>query len=457
MTGLDTVFADHLSPTQLACLIEGLDGPGSAYQTLLHLRVCDECRARLVRDYPRDGPALVHEFNLAAPQAAKAAGHLDPSDRSCLDRLWQRASDRLVREFVEAPQLLEALNRVSPAQQHLALEAQRYQTLGFAIHLLAGSSRLWNDRPAEAHRFAELALAVVSKLEPGVYPVGLVADIECKSLAYLGNSLRLMGKLSEAEEKLIGALSTWEKGTGVPRLRARVLALLSRLLRGQRRFSEALAKARESKEIYRRARDFRKASMLVLIYASILAEGGELAMAIQELRDLLASVPREVMGQLTYWSVRQNLAHRLVEADHLWEARHHLKDVKRWVRQEGTPLLSARVQWVEALLVAREGDATGAALRLKRIRDIFLDNGMPYDAALACLDLAAVYLRRGRLDDAQELAAILAPIFQGTGIHREALASLRVIAAALEAKAATAAQVDYHRHLTRQRRRQPPD
>lgn len=451
-------FSQHLSPAQLACLVDGFDGPAEAFKSLLHLRTCRRCRAHLINEFPTDGPELVHDFNLdrdphplsfPAPRSAPRGVAISEFAES-----WAIAAEAIADELLAAPTLAKDLEQVSPARQYLALEARRFQTLGFAIHLLAKSCTLWNDRPTESRRLTKIALAVVSKLDPSDYPLGLRADVHCKALAYLGNALRLTGKLREADKSLTEALNRLERGTGASVLRGRVLALLAHLHRDQRRFPQALAEACEAKEIYQGLGDSRQVAMLALVHASILAEIGATAWAIQELKVLLSSVPRSVMGETIFWTARQNLSQTLVEGDRLWEARRELRDVKRWSRRAGKPLITARVLWVEALLTAREGDSTSAALRLERVRDVFLSHDLPYDAALACLDLAALYLRRGRLEEAQEIAGVLAPIFRASGIRREALASLRLLTSALEKKAATTAQVEgIHRHLTRQRRR----
>ena len=462
-------ISQHLSPAQLGCLVDGFEGPAAAFKSLLHLRTCRRCRTRLINRFPAEGPELVHEFNLDPTLPTLRSASVVSSDTGPLggeSHVWfgelveslATAAQAIEDELLTAPNLANELERVSPVRQHLALEARRFRTLGFAIHLLTRSATLWNDRPTECHRLAELALAAVSKLDPSDHPAGLTADVRCKALAYLGNSLRLTGKLREAEDNLMAALNGLDRGMGNLGLRARVLELLAELHRAQRRLPQALAEAREAKELYQQLGDSRKVAMTVLVHSSILAERGATALAIQQLEALLSSVPRSVMGDTIFWAARQNLCHALVEGDRLWEARRELKDVKRWARRAGTPLIAARILWVEALLTAHEGDSTGATLRLKHVRDVFLSNGLPYDAALACLDLAALYLRQGRFEAAQELAAVLAPVFRATGIHREALVSLRLVTRALEKKAATTGQVEQlHRHLTCQRRRENED
>ncbi|MEA2600955.1 MAG: hypothetical protein QOF89_1947 [Acidobacteriota bacterium] len=63
---------------------------------------------------------------------------------------------------------------------------------------------------------------------------------------------------------------------------------------------------------------------------------------------------------------------------------------------------------------------------------------MPYDCALVSLDLAVLYLEEGRSGEVRNLAGDMAWIFKEQGIHREALAALRLFCLAVEQEAATA-------------------
>ena len=53
-----------------------------------------------------------------------------------------------------------------------------------------------------------------------------------------------------------------------------------------------------------------------------------------------------------------------------------------------------------------------AETALREVRDAFLDRGMDLDAVLATLDLATVYVKQGRADDVQRIAAEAPPLFE---------------------------------------------
>ncbi len=65
---------------------------------------------------------------------------------------------------------------------------------------------------------------------------------------------------------------------------------------------------------------------------------------------------------------------------------------------------------------------------------------MSYDVALALLEEAVLLLEEGRLAEVKALARELAKVFESKGVHREALATLRVFQVAAEREEATAEQ-----------------
>jgi hypothetical protein len=63
---------------------------------------------------------------------------------------------------------------------------------------------------------------------------------------------------------------------------------------------------------------------------------------------------------------------------------------------------------------------------------------MGYDVALALLEEAILLLEEGRSHEVRELARGLAEVFRSNGVHREALAALRLFQEAAELETATA-------------------
>jgi hypothetical protein len=97
----------------------------------------------------------------------------------------------------------------------------------------------------------------------------------------------------------------------------------------------------------------------------------------------------------------------------------------------------------EAFRGRRRAEAIAA---LRQVRIDFASRGVPYDAALATLDLAVLLLEDGRAAEVRALAPEMAPIFASLDVHREALAALRLFWRAVEREQVTA---ELGRHLLR--------
>jgi len=71
---------------------------------------------------------------------------------------------------------------------------------------------------------------------------------------------------------------------------------------------------------------------------------------------------------------------------------------------------------------------------------------LAYECALVSLDLALIYLNAGRTAEVRDLAAEMLWIFRAQGVHREALAALKLFCDAARREAAT---VDLARRVSR--------
>lgn len=69
---------------------------------------------------------------------------------------------------------------------------------------------------------------------------------------------------------------------------------------------------------------------------------------------------------------------------------------------------------------------------LWELRDAFLDRGMGFDAVLVTLDLAADYLREGRVEDIRRMLEESVPGFEERGIQPSAVDALRFLRDAVE-------------------------
>lgn len=254
--------------------------------------------------------------------------------------------------------------------------------------------------------------------------------------ALYGNALRVQGDLPQAEKHLLYAseLAEESKALGV---RARAAEMLAELLRDQRRFAEAADACREAEELYIELGDRPMQARTRVLEASIWGESGDHDGAVAVLRDLLQSYARDEMEEVTYLAATQSYCHRLVQAGRPREALARLNNDDALTAARNEPLARCRVRWVRALALMELGERNEGEALLRQVLKTFAEHELPYDAALAGLDLAKCFLRARKLGRAAELAQELTPIFLSRGVHREATAAGLVATHALECETAT--------------------
>src|SRR4029079_4196404 len=100
--------------------------------------------------------------------------------------------------------------------------------------------------------------------------------------------------------------------------------------------------------------------------------------------------------------------------------------------QRMRPLYAAHAGWldmvklhrIEGEIAAGLGDLVTAEATFQQIRDDLNDAGRGYQAALASLDLASVWLRQNRAPEVRGLVAEITASFRVLGVEREALSAL---------------------------------
>jgi hypothetical protein len=117
--------------------------------------------------------------------------------------------------------------------------------------------------------------------------------------------------------------------------------------------------------------------------------------------------------------------------------RHAISTGRAFVRGKDIEFRYARGGCEQREAIAGQGRTAAAQAGLEQVRRKFADLEMPYDAALASLDLAALWLNTGRTAEVKELAIEMEAIFRAKNIHREALAALVLFWEAAKREAAT--------------------
>ncbi|HXO41123.1 MAG TPA: hypothetical protein VN999_06735, partial [Thermoanaerobaculia bacterium] len=144
----------------------------------------------------------------------------------------------------------------------------------------------------------------------------------------------------------------------------------------------------------------------------------------------------------------------LVECGRYRQARIQLWRSRPLLVQQGGRL-SLRLQWLEGKIHAGLGDLARAERELIATRAGFAAAGSPYNAALVALDLAVVWLRRGKTAQVRELVEEMIATFRALRIAREAVAALLILREACDRDEATLDRVRTVAMLLTELERQP--
>jgi len=103
----------------------------------------------------------------------------------------------------------------------------------------------------------------------------------------------------------------------------------------------------------------------------------------------------------------------------------------------GNELDLVRTLWLQSRVDAGLSRRKEALPALEQVKRYFTENEIAYDAAVASLEVAILYLEEERTRGVKRLAEELLWVFQGQGVHQEALAALRLFCEAARKEEAT--------------------
>ncbi len=335
----------------------------------------------------------------------------------------------------EAGEHWEALSRLSPMRRRAVVEAEpKYWTWAVAERLCAEGAKAAAHRADRASELAKLALRV-AELAPGSEPWR--SRLQGYAWAFVANARRVEGDLPGAEEAFARSGRLWEAGVSAdPGVLdgSRPLDLKASLRRQQGLYDEALDLLDQALLLCPAG----EAQARILIKkAATLTRRGDAERAIQALRQAEALLP-ESRDLRTSWLVRFNLVLGLWQLGRFTEAEVLLPGVRELALGLSNELDLMRSLWLEGRVAAGLKRLEEALPALEQVRRYFTTKGIAYDAALASLEVAVVYLEESRTEEVKALAREMAPIFTAQGVHQEALAALRLFCDAANRGEATA-------------------
>jgi transcriptional regulator with XRE-family HTH domain len=380
----------------------------------------------------------IREPDLPDPESRQIEGVAVESGRLISDavrsllRLWTTQGQALEARR-EARDLWDGLKRKDAARRRLLVEkVARYRNWALSELLCEESIKAAGDSADRALELANLALRV-AELAPG--EEAWRQRVQGYAWAHVGNARRVKGDLPAADEAFARSRRLWSAGVsedfglldGV-----RLLDLEASLRRAQTRFPEAL-------ELLNRALaidDGRMKGRLLLNKANVLEALGSVEEAVPVLYQAAPLIYGDGEPRLVY-ALQFNLAVNLCVLGQYEKAEASLSQLWMHAAKLGNKFDGTRLRWLEGRIAAGRGNRNQAISIFAQVRDEFLRCGLAQDGALVSLELAVLYLELGRAAEVRILARRMAPIFKAQGIHREALAALKLFRDAAESESVT--------------------
>jgi len=377
---------------------------------------------------------LADEERRLIQRAAAASGRAAVAETLAgLTRDYRLAWEHQARS--RAKVLWHRLRRLDPQKQHLLIEGtEEYRSFALCELVCEESVKAAADGVDRALDLAKLALFIA---ERALGSDAWRARLQGYAWAFMANARRVGSDLRGAERAFATAHQLWEVGAAAdPGVldASRLLDLEASLCRARRRWSEAL-------ELLDRAlvlnRSPEATGRILLNKAFTHEQMGDCERAIAALEQaaLLVDGRRNPRQPCV---LRFNLGVNLCHLGRHAEAAALVAEAREIAVALRNDLDLLRVLWLEARVAAGLGRRAEAIAALRQVRADFSVRELPYDAALATLDLAILLLEECHNAEARALAEEMVAIFESLEVHREALAAVRIFQLAAEQEAATA-------------------
>jgi hypothetical protein len=399
-----TLTAHHLAPELVARLLSGRVEPDElARQVLPHLLAhcpgCQQVRDQL-EELRRD---VAHWDHLVA-----------------------------LTEGPEAPGLWQRLAPLPHAERLAAVESDpAFHTWGLCSLLLKLAGDATRERPDDAARLARLAVVVAGRLGDAYHPAW-VQDLRALGFVRLGDARRILGELASAANAFDTAKSLRLAGTGDPALEAEALTLEALLRRDQGRLADASLLLAHAHAIYSgadplhgdpEAADPHQAALALAHRAWCLHHLGQPGPADALLVEAERLLDPERAPALLLAVRLGRVATAIAQAEWLL-AETRLPVADQLAARLGNLPARHRLRRAAAAIAVARHQPGPAEQSLRDAVQGCLEADLGGDAALALLDLAALYLDRGALEALHHLAVDVLPVFAAPDLERDAFQAL---------------------------------
>ncbi len=425
----------HDHPTRDALkkfLLGGLPA-GETRAVVAHLTAgCALCRSAMAPWFP----GLIRPIRSGEkPSSELEAAYDGAVGRACARALdWKR---RLEHEREEAPGKITRLlygGRVT--SEPLLPDEPGFWTWGLCEVLLERSWALRHDDPQGMLHLAVLAREAADRLDPEIYGAEVTCDLRARAWGELANAYRVEGDLTRAQAALDRALELRRQGSGPPLIRARLAEIAAALLCYQRRFPEAFRALDLARSLYERHGQPHDAGRMLVQKGLYAGRSGDPEEGIRLLARGLAVLDHDRDPKMVFLILHNILLFR-VELGDFREASLQLFEMRPLYSHHAGAVDLVKLRWIEGRIATGLGEAERAERAFRQVREDFERRGMIYNAAVAGLDLAALWLQQGRTAEVRQLVTGMLEVFRARYVAREAIAAVLMLRDAAERDEAT--------------------
>ena len=398
------------------------------------LELCAECRKEWGGGFTFDAGSG------CAPEAALAsATPQSPMDARQVSLAQVReAQQHLSRMRAIARRAREDLARLRQEPHDrwpdIVREARtRFRSRAFAHLLLEESQAAVRTAPGEAAALATLIPVAISRISNRMR-LPWAHAMRVRAAAHHANALRVGGDFRAADRVFTGLRARSKQSPIDPPIAAEVASLEASLRIAQRRFADAdrlLAVACVAAE------DGPFTHRVLIKHGNLLRAMGSPVRALERYEQAEKVIDAAAEPRLALIAAAGRI-NCLCDLDRYGEAAEILSGRRDELVEHGDAHTKAVYAFYRARVDLGLGELSAAERRFGEARDRFLDLDRDYDATQAALFLADALVASGKTAELKTLAAELVPLFRSRGVEREALASLRLLAQAVQAETVTA-------------------
>jgi tetratricopeptide (TPR) repeat protein len=418
---------NHPTPEELEGILLGGISAEQTRDVILHLlRGCEPCNLALLPYIPQP---FLPKGRLAAPPPFQPEAYDAPIDRA-FAALGLRVPppDTAEESKREALDFLASagLGSLADAPSHLSgrplFEA-----------LLERSWSLRHDDPPQMVQLAHAATLLSSRLGGDGIGAREVADLRCRAFTEMANAYRVADELHLADHALGHATEHFLQGSQDELLLARFLDVYASQQAAVRHFELACGTLDMAIAIYRRHQDTHLAGRALIMKGIFAGYAGDAEEAIRIIRSGLLLIDERRDPGLAF-SAMQSQTRFLVDCGQFRDALRALWSLRQRNLHMSGRVNALKLRWLEGQIHTGLKKFDLAERALRQVKEGFEEAGLGYKAALAGLELGAVWLQQGHLQEAESVVLECADAFIALRIQREHMASILVLRKAAETR-----------------------